>query len=102
MYNKFLVLLCLLFIFSAQSTPQIQIEHGVTLDGFAQIKITNSTTKDLACYVAIDGYKIKFVLHRRAQSKWYKTTDKRFSYDSFSTWCDYIDFYPEYRKYQDN
>ncbi|QOL26336.1 hypothetical protein LP316_03250 [Thalassotalea sp. LPB0316] len=80
--------------------PDIRIEHGKSLDGFARARIINNTTEILACYVAIDGYKKKFVLGPLKPSTWYKATDKRFNYKHFSTWCDYLEFYPHYAKYQ--
>ncbi|MFD2165770.1 hypothetical protein ACFSJY_05785 [Thalassotalea euphylliae] len=85
--------------FFAFAMPQIKTEFGRTLEGFVRIKVINETPKELACYVAIDGRKIKFRLPALAHSKWYKATDKRYTVKSFSTWCDYIEFHPEYRKY---
>lgn len=77
--------------------PYIRTEFGKTLEGMVRIKVVNETNRDLACYVGIDGRKIKFRLPRNNQSKWYKATDKRFTYKSFTTWCDYIEGYPEYQ-----
>ncbi|MGB1199959.1 MAG: hypothetical protein ACPG5R_00260 [Cognaticolwellia aestuarii] len=57
----------------------------------------NETNRVLACYVAIDGRKIRFKLPAFAHSPWYKATDKRFTHKSFSTWCDYIEHHPEYQ-----
>lgn len=76
--------------------PDIRVEYGKTLEGMVRIKVINETNRDLACYVGIDGRKIKFRLPRHNHSKWYKATDRRFNYKSFSTWCDYIEQHPEY------
>ncbi|MCJ8320486.1 MAG: hypothetical protein MJK12_12685 [Colwellia sp.] len=75
------------------------IIHGETKEGFAQVKITNKTNTSIACYVAIDGKKIKFILRPYMTSKWYKATDTQFNYRHFSTWCDYLELHPEYEKY---
>jgi hypothetical protein len=83
-----------------QAKPKTKTLYGRSLDGFAQVKIKNNTTESLACYVAIDGFKIKFRLLALRESKWYTTNDKRFEYHNFSTWCDYLDQYPEYLKYK--
>jgi hypothetical protein len=79
--------------------PKTKTTYGRNLDGFAQVKIKNNTTESLACYVAIDGYKVKFRLPALRQSKWYTATSKRFAYRNFSTWCDFLSLYPEYSKY---
>lgn len=80
--------------------PKIKPVFGHNLQGFARVKVINESTADLACYVAINGFKKKFRLPPLKESKWYAATDKRFNYKHFSTWCDYIDLHPEYRKYQ--
>jgi len=64
-----------------------------------RIKVINETNRDLACYVGIDGWKIKFRLPPHKHSKWYKATDPRYTYNSFTTWCDYIERHPAYRQY---
>ena len=79
--------------------PKTKTTYGFNLDEFAQVKIKNNTTESLACYVAIDGYKIKFRLPALRQSKWYTATSKRFTYRNFSTWCDFLSLYPEYSKF---
>lgn len=91
-----IVLLCF-FSFALSAMPNIRTEFGKTIDGMVRIKVFNQTNRDLACYVGIDGRKIKFRLPKNNQSKWYKATDKRFTYKSFTTWCDYIESYPEYQ-----
>jgi hypothetical protein len=91
------------FIFSITSIvhakPKTKTMYGHNADGFAQVKIKNNTTESLACYIAIDGYKIKFRLPALRQSKWYTATDKGFSYSNFSTWCGFLSLHPEYAKY---
>jgi hypothetical protein len=81
----------------AAAMPNIRTEFGKTPDGFVRVKVFNQTNRDLACYVGIDGRKIKFRLTRNNQSTWYKATDTRYTYKSFTTWCDYIESYPEYQ-----
>lgn len=82
-----------LLSFSLAAKPTISTMHGKNLAGFARIKVINETTKNLRCYVAIDGKKIKFRLTPRASSKWYAATDKRFNYTHFKTWCDFAELY---------
>lgn len=98
----------ILFIFSfvlllagiVEAKPKTKTIYGTSLDGFARVKIKNNTTENLACYIAIDGFKVKFRLPALRESKWYTSTDKRFSYRNFSTWCDYLTSHPEYLKYK--
>ena len=80
--------------------PKITVTFGESSNGFSQVKIKNETEKSLACFVAIDGYKAKFWLRRRSTSRWITTTDTRFTYRDFSTWCDYLEVYPNYKAYQ--
>lgn len=82
----------------AAAMPNIRTEFGKTPSGMARVKVFNQTNRDLACYVGIDGRKIKFRLIRNSQSKWYNATDTRFTYKSFTIWCDYIEGYPEYQQ----
>lgn len=79
--------------------PHITTEFGRTLDGYVRIKVINETREELACYVMVDGWKKKFRLPPNVHSRWYKATDKRFTVESFSTWCDYIALHPEYKRY---
>ena len=95
-----LVFASLLFICDLQAKVNISVVHSESRQGFAQIKIVNKTNAALACYVAIDGMKIKFKLPPYLSSKWYKATDTRFNYRHFSTWCDYLELHPEYENYQ--
>lgn len=90
----------LLFTCTLQAKVNISVVHGETREGFSQIKIVNKTNAALACYVAIDGKKIKFRLPARLSSKWYKATDTRFNYRHFSSWCDYLELHPEYENYK--
>lgn len=100
------MLLCVLVgVFGAivshqvQAKPKYKSLFGHSLQGFARIQVKNETSKDLACWVAIDGHKIKFRLPALNTSQWYTSNDKRYNYQHFSTWCDYIDLHPEYQKY---
>jgi hypothetical protein len=80
--------------------PKITVTFGESSNGFSQVKIKNETEESLACFVAIDGYKAKFRLRMRSTSRWITTTDTRYTYRNFSTWCDYLEVYPNYKAYQ--
>lgn len=84
---------------SVIAKPKIKIKYGYTLDGFARIQVKNETTTELACWVAIDGFKRKFRLPALTNSLWIETNDKRYTYADLKTWCDYIEFHPSYKKY---
>lgn len=86
--------------FNALSKANIKVINRHNADGFAQTQIKNETTKELACWVAIDGFKQKFRLLPATTSKWFTANDKRYSYANFSTWCDNIAFYPRYKNYR--
>jgi hypothetical protein len=86
----------LVFSTSAYARPKILVQHQRSLNNFAEIKVTNQTIESLICYVAIDGHKIYFRLPSLQPSQWYKATDKRLNYSSFSTWCDYLYLHPKY------
>ncbi len=91
---------CFLFTsFPAVSKPKFAINYSYSLDGFVRIQIKNDTIIELACWVAIDGFKKKFRLPPYALSQWISANDKRFTYTSFSTWCDYLELHPEYKDY---
>jgi hypothetical protein len=92
--------LTLLITNNVHAKPKTKTIYGRSLDGFARVKIKNNTTESLACYVAIDGYKIKFRLMALRESKWYTATDKGYNYRNFSTWCDFLALHPEYLKYK--
>ncbi len=104
MKNFIILLLITAFIFLsthvAQARPKTKTIYGHNLEGFARVKIKNNTTESLACYVAINGFKVKFRLAALRESKWYTATDKGFSYRNFSTWCGYLAEHPEYLKYK--
>lgn len=100
---RWCVLLCLIFINDhAFAMPDIRVEHGKSLEGYARLRIINNTTRPLACYVAIDGYKKRFVLGALKPSIWYKATNMAYNYKHFSTWCDYLEFHPSYQRYREN
>ena len=80
--------------------PKITVTFSESSAGFTRVKIKNETFEPLACYVAIDGHKVKFQLTVKSTSRWITTTDKRFNYQNFSTWCDYLEIYPKYKAYQ--
>jgi hypothetical protein len=80
--------------------PKITVTFGESSNGFSQVKIKNETEESLACFVAIDSYKAKFWLRMRSTSNWITTTDTRYTYRGFSTWCDYLGVYPNYKAYQ--
>ena len=96
-----MVLLCLLllvpYVYGAR--PHIETIFGKTNEQLTRAKVINKTSLELACYLAIDGYKIKFRLPPFQASKWYKATDHRYNHRDFSTWCDDIKNYPEFKKY---
>jgi len=99
---KHIVLLLFAFMlvsFIVQAKPKTKTLHGHNLNGFARAKIKNETIKDLACWVAIDGHKYKFRLPAYSESKWFTAKNKNFSYAHFSSWCDYLEFYPNYQQY---
>lgn len=89
--NYLALFACACFVAPAQAMPKILTEFGRSLDGMVRIKVINETNRNLQCYVGIDGRKIKFVLGPFKHSKWYKATDRRYTYKSFTTWCDYAD-----------
>lgn len=78
--------------------PKVTVSFGDS-NGFARIKIKNETFEPLACYVAIDGHKVKFQLQGQSSSRWISATDKRFNYQNFSSWCDYLELHPNYQAY---
>ena len=59
--SKTLTLVVLaLFSTNTFAIPKINTIYGKNNDGFARVKIINETTANLACYVALDGRKVKF------------------------------------------
>ncbi len=87
----------LLLSTSALAMPKIKVKHQRNIKGFAEVQVSNSTTENLICYVAIDGYKIFFRLKALEISKWYAATDTRFNHTNFSVWCDYLKLHPKYQ-----
>ncbi len=85
---------------SSQALPKFSVEHGKRPDGTPRVKITNETTATLACYVAIDGHKKKFVLGAYNSSIWYAAANNRYNHTSFRTWCGLLELYPKYEKYR--
>ncbi|GAA5136206.1 hypothetical protein [Thalassotalea piscium] len=95
-----LILSSLLISLTAESKPKTVTLYAKTPKGFIKAKIKNETFEELACYIAIDGHKKKFRLLGQTESQWFTATDKHFNHTNFSTWCDYIDLYPQYKKYK--
>ncbi len=102
MNKKLTWLLTLLLILTSDviAKPKTSIEHGRSLEGYARVRINNLITKELACYVAIDGYKVKFRLPALNTSRWITATDTQFNHANFSTWCDYLELHPKYKEYR--
>ncbi|MDO6446766.1 hypothetical protein Q4493_13360 [Colwellia sp. 1_MG-2023] len=95
----FISIVPMFYSFSALSQAKITVNNSHNAEGFARTQIKNETTKELACWVAIDGFKSKFRLPPAATSRWFTANDKRYSYTNFSTWCDNIEYYPQYKNY---
>ena len=95
----FFSILSFLFPAICLADPHIETVFEKNNDQLLRAKIINKTKSELACYLAIDGYKIKFRLPPFQASKWFKATDIRYSYKDFSSWCDYIENHPEFKKY---
>ena len=68
-------------------------------NNLAQIKVINKTNKEVSCYVAIDGQKIRFRLRPLRASRWFKANKVHYNHSQFSTWCDYSELHPKYEKY---
>lgn len=90
-----LLLLCFMSL-NAHTRPNTKTVFDVTHDNYTRAQTTNNTAETLVCYMAIDGYKIKYILRPYQRSKWYKATDTRFDYKDFSSWCDYSENHPNY------
>lgn len=86
--------------FSVKALPKVNIEHSTNAQGVPRIKVTNETTITLACYIAIDGHKKKFILEPFKASKWYSAASNLYNNTNFSTWCDSLEFHPHYQKYR--
>ena len=101
MHNKiFYLIIASLFTVGVYAKPKITVHKSFDTNNFAQIKITNETIKELACYVAIDGQKIRFRLLPRRNTRWFKANDTRFPLSAISTWCDFIELYPHFKKFK--
>jgi hypothetical protein len=87
------------FSFPVNALPKIKVEHNTSLQGIPSVRITNETTLILACYIAIDGYKKKFVLQPFGSSRWVSAVSNTYKHTNFSTWCDSLEFHPKYKKY---
>jgi len=88
-----------LVLFSAQlfSMPKITVNKKVNQQGYVEVTVKNNTQEPLACYVAINGQKVRFKLIPLALSKRYKATSKAQEHTDISTWCDYLEFHPRYK-----
>ncbi len=84
----------------SMALPKVNNTFSVNESGFARVQVHNDTFEMLACYVAIDGHKVKFQLQPKSSTNWITATDKRFNYKNFSTWCDYLDVHPKYNAYR--
>ena len=93
----FMIALLLLQTTNALAMPKINVKHQRNINGFAEIQVSNDTSENLICYVAIDGHKIFFRLKAIEYSKWYAATDIRYNHTHFSVWCDYLKLHPKYQ-----
>ena len=105
--NNIKTLLCCVYLFflwtfslPVSALPKINVEHRTNGKGVPSVKITNKTTLTLACFVAIDGYKKRFILQPFNSSKWFSASSNLYKHTNFSTWCDSIEFHPHYEKYR--
>jgi hypothetical protein len=76
-----------------------ETKFDINTEEYTRAKIINNSNKALACYIAIDGYKVKFNLLARQHSKWYKATDKQLTYTAFSSHCNHIKKHNAHRLY---
>lgn len=100
-------LMCKIFLilfgiisFATHALPKIHVEHRTNGQDIPSVKVTNKTALTLACYVAVDGYKKRFILQPYNASSWFSATDNSYNHTQFSTWCDSLEFHPEYEKYR--
>lgn len=89
-----------MFVITSHAKVNVHSEFQRNIKGFAEIRVHNKMIETLACYIALDGHKRKFVLPIGTVSSWYTAGDVRFNYSSFSTWCDFLSLHPEYEKYR--
>ena len=85
--------------FDAKALAKTRTIYSYSPSGFIQAKIKNETTKELACWIGINGFRHKFRLTALAESRKITANDKRYNYTSINTWCDFIEFHPQYKKY---
>ena len=88
MTKYFLYLMLLLITTIVDAKPMYETEFDVTIEQITRVRVINNSQAQLDCYVAIDGYKIKFVVRPKGVSRWYKATDSRLSYSDFSISCE--------------
>jgi hypothetical protein len=100
LFIKVVTVILLFVALHTEAKPHTSTVYSKSLDGHVRVKILNEMTRTLACYVAIDGYKIKFRLTPMHVSKWHSATNKAHKYSDFSTWCGYIEQYPAYLEYK--
>jgi len=86
--------------FSVNALPKVDVEHRTSGKGVPSVKIANKTRLTLACFVAIDGYKKRFILQPFNSSQWFAASSNLYDHTNFSTWCDSIEFHPHYEKYR--
>jgi hypothetical protein len=91
--KKYKSLLCKIFFvffgiisFSINALPKIHVEHKTNGQGVPSVKVTNKTALTLACYVAIDGYKKRFILQPFNSSKRFSASSNLYDHTNFSTW----------------
>ncbi len=100
MKHSFFIFIGTFFItFTCYALPKITVLKRIDINNFVEVQVANETLKELACFVAIDGHKRKFRLPPRITSQWYKATDVRYKHTDFRVWCDYIEFHPQYKNY---
>jgi hypothetical protein len=100
LFIKVLLAILLFVALQIEGKPHTSSVYSKNLDGNIRVKIVNNMARTLACYIAIDGHKIKFRLLPMQTSKWHSSTHKAYKYTDFSTWCGYIDQYPAYMEYK--
>lgn len=98
--NSLLAVILLFVVFHSEAKPHTSTVYSKNLEGHVRVKIINEMSRTLACFVAIDGYKMKFRISALHASKWYSATHKSYKYTDFSTWCGDIKLYPAYLEYK--
>ena len=100
LFIKVLLAILLFATLQIEGKPHTSIVYSKSVDGHVRVKIVNKMASTLACYIAIDGHKIKFRLLPMQDSQWHSSTNKAYKYTNFSTWRGYIEQYPAYAEYQ--